>query len=82
MDSCRRNSKGGYLATALSDCDAAGPLAYTSYAMFGLAAAGAVVDTVLLLRGGRSSSSSTNDDTSVSWLWLPGGGGLAARGRF
>jgi hypothetical protein len=73
------------LKTANDDCNAARPLAYWSYAMFGIAAAGVVTDAVLLLirnNGGGSASSGGNDETSVGFAPLPGGGALTARGRF
>ncbi len=81
MNACNSDASNNRLATANTECNAAPPLAYTSYAMFGVALVGAAVDTFLILRSGGSSSSS-NDDSSVSFLWLPSGGGLAARGRF
>ena len=71
------------LGSANDNCNSARPLAYTSYAMFGVAAVGLAVDAVLIIlhRGGGESSS--GDDSSVSFMVLPGGGGgLTARGRF
>ncbi len=75
------------LGTASDECNAARPLAYTSYVMFGVAAAGAVTDALLLILRGSSSSGSSSgptDDTPppVGLLPLQGGGGLVARGRF
>jgi hypothetical protein len=78
------------LGTANEECNAARPLAYTSYAMFGVAAAAAVTDAlVLILRNSGSSSSSYGDEASdysdepsFGFVVLPGGGGLTARGRF
>jgi hypothetical protein len=71
------------LATANDECNSARPLAFTSYALLSVAAAGAAVDALLIIlkRGGGESSS--GDDGSVGFLLLPGGGGgLTARGRF
>ena len=71
------------LGTANDECNSARPLAYTSYAFFGLAAVGLAVDAVLVIlhRGGGESPS--GDDSSVGFMVLPGGGGgLTARGRF
>jgi hypothetical protein len=73
------------LKTANDDCNAARPLAYWSYAMFGIAAAGAATDAVLLLirnNGGGSASSGGNDEASLGFAPLPGGAALTARGRF
>ena len=81
MNACNTDAANSHLATANTECNSARPLAYTSYAMFGVALVGAAVDTFLLFRSGGSSASN-NDDSSVSFLWLPSGGGLAARGRF
>jgi len=82
MSACNTDaSKRNYL-TANSECDSARPLAYTSYAMFGLAAAGAAVDALLIILHNTGSSSSSRDDSPVGLLMLTNGGGLAARGRF
>ena len=82
MDTCNSKANGGYLASALSACNSAKPLAYTSYAMFGVAGAAAVVEGVLLYRVWSSGGGDSSDDTSVSLGWLPGGLSLSARGRF
>ena len=81
MNSCNSDAAKGLNKTALGECNSAPALAYTSYAMFGVAAVGVAVDAFLILRGGGVSSTSS-DDSSVGFLWLPGGGGLTARGRF
>jgi hypothetical protein len=70
------------LGTADEECNAAKPLAYWSYAMFGVAAAAAVTDAVLLLLRRGGSSPSGEEGTSVGFLPLPGGGAVTARGRF
>jgi hypothetical protein len=79
MSSCDTNATNGLLKSAQNDCDAAKPLAYASYALFGVAVAGIAVDTALFIL--RRSDKS--DDSSVGFMLLPGGGGaLTARGRF
>jgi len=71
------------LATANNECNSARPLAYTSYALFGVAAVGAAVDAVLIILHHKGGDSSSGDDSSVGFMLLPGGGGgLTARGRF
>jgi hypothetical protein len=81
MSACFADASKGDNKTANSECDSARPLAYTSYIMFGAAAAGATAEALLLLfhNGGLFSG---NDSSSVGLLLLPSGGGLAARGRF
>jgi len=79
MSSCNTNAKNNYLATANDQCNAAVPLAYMSYAMFGVATVGAAVDAIILW---RSASDGKGDDTQVSLQYLPGGAGVLARGRF
>jgi hypothetical protein len=71
------------LGTANDECNSARPLAYTSYALFSVAAVGAAVDAVLIILHRRGGESSSGDDSSVGFMLLPGGGGgLTARGRF
>jgi hypothetical protein len=71
------------LKTANAECDAARPRAFVSYAMFGIAAAGAVTDALLLiLRHNGNASSGSSDEASVGFAPLPGGGALTAHGRF
>ena len=81
MSACFADASKGDNKTANNECDSARPLAYTSYVMFGAAAAGATAEALLLLfhNGGVFSG---NDSSSVGLLLLPSGGGLAARGRF
>lgn len=81
MSTCNSQAADGNLATAKSACDSAKPAAYTSYAMFGVAGAAAVVEGVLVYRI-WSSGAASSGDTSVSLGWLPGGLSLSARGRF
>jgi tetratricopeptide (TPR) repeat protein len=83
MSTCTSKADGGYLAQAKAACDSAKPAAYTSYVMFGVAGAAAVVEGILLYRvWSRSSGGDSSDDTSVRLGWLPGGLSLSARGRF
>ncbi|MBN2573338.1 MAG: hypothetical protein JXP73_02120 [Deltaproteobacteria bacterium] len=83
MDTCRTDANNGLLATANDECNAARPMAYTSYALFSVAAAGAALDTVLIIlnrRGGESAGG--EEEYSFGPLLFPNGGGLTARGRF
>jgi hypothetical protein len=84
MDACRTDAASDdTLGRANDECNAARPMAYTSYALFGVAAAGVVTDAVLLiLHRRRGEASYEDDDASMGFLLLPGGGGLTARGRF
>lgn len=76
MESCRTTyQKEGSQPAAEGDCNSAKSLAYTSYALFGVGAAAAVVGTVLILRPTESS------DVSVR-LSPDGGLRLAWSGRF
>lgn len=80
MDSCNSKADRGDLAQAKSSCDSAKTEAYTSYAMFGVAGAAAVVEGILLYR--LWSKSDSSDSTSLSLGWTPGGLTVGARGRF
>ena len=82
MSACQADAGKGLNKRALDECNSAQPLAYTSYALFGVAAVGAAVDALLIILNNRSGESSSSDDSSVGFLLLPGGGGLSARGRF
>ncbi len=79
MDDCNSLADRNMLKSANDACDSARPLAYASYAMFGAAAAAAIVDSVLLIRGPSSDVIST----AMSVGWAPGMPlTLSARGRF
>jgi hypothetical protein len=82
MDTCRADAGNNDLAKANDECNAARPMAYTSYALFGLAGAGAALDAVLILLHRRSGGSSDDDEAFLHLVPLPGGGGLLARGKF
>lgn len=83
MDTCRTDASNGFLAKANSECDAARPMAYTSYALLSLAAAGIATDAVLIYLKHRSGGDSGGDEEAyLAPVVLPGGAGLMARGRF
>jgi hypothetical protein len=70
-------------SSALDTCDDAKPLAYGSYALFGVAGAAAVVGGVLLLwtpePGGASDDA---PEVALAPALLPGGAALVASGHF
>lgn len=82
MDTCKTDAKNGLYATANDECNAARPMAYTSYALFGVAAVGAALDTVLIILNRRGGESTVEEGYTYGLLLLPNGGGLTARGRF
>lgn len=84
MSSCRAEASKDppRLATANRECDAARPLAYWSYGMFGVAAVGVALDAVLLVVRHRGGSAGDDDDSSMSFMVVPNGAVLSARGRF
>jgi tetratricopeptide (TPR) repeat protein len=79
MTSCRDYATNQQLETAQNECNAAKPLAYWSYAMFGITAAGAALEGFLIW---SQRSRQPTDDASVYLEWLPGGGAVVARGKF
>jgi hypothetical protein len=81
MSSCQADANSNLLATADSECNAARPMAYTSYVLFGVAGVGIALDAVLIILH-RTGGGSSDDDSSVGFMLLPNGGGLSARGRF
>jgi hypothetical protein len=85
MHTCRTDAGNKDYAKANDECNAAKPMAWTSYALFGVAGAGIALDAVLIIlhhRGGDDSASG-GGDSNVGFMLLPGGGGgLTARGRF
>lgn len=84
MSACEADASKGLNKTANQECDDARPLAYASYAMFGVAAAGVVTDALLLIlrNNGSGSSSSSGDEARLRLVPLPGGAALSAHGRF
>ena len=60
MSDCRSLAAAGKLDDSNSACDAAKPRAYTSYALFGVAAAAAIADGILLLMSDDKKSSSVS----------------------
>jgi hypothetical protein len=84
MSACQTDAKNpALLGRANDECNSARPLAYTSYAFFGVAAVGLAVETVLIILHRVGGESSSGEDSSVGFMVLPGGGGgLTARGRF
>jgi chemotaxis protein histidine kinase CheA len=79
MDDCNSLDRQNMLKSANDACDGARPLAYGSYALFGVTALAAITDSVLLFRG------PSNDviSTAMSLGWAPGMPlTLSARGRF
>jgi hypothetical protein len=83
MDTCRTDANNLQFAKANEECNAARPMAYTSYALLGVAAAGLALDTVLIILKRTGDGDSGDDDSdTVGFLLVPGGGGLTARGRF
>jgi hypothetical protein len=82
MDTCRTDANNLQYAKANEECNAARPMAYTSYALMGVAAAGLALDTVLIILKRTGGDSGGDDSGNVGLILVPGGGGLTARGRF
>ncbi len=83
MSTCQADADKNLLKSANDACESAAPLAYTSYAMFGIAAAGVVTEALLLiLRHTSAGSSAGEDEAALNVVPLPGGAALAAHGRF
>lgn len=76
MADCRRLASSNNIVGARGACDRARPFAYTSYVLFGTAAAAAIADGVLIWTHRREPVE------SVSLLPLSGGAALIASGRF
>lgn len=82
MSACQTDAAKGSLGTANNECESAKPLAYTSYAMFAIAAAGAATDALLLILR-QNDGPSRREEASLGIAPLLGGGAaLTARGRF
>jgi hypothetical protein len=82
MDTCRTDADNGFLKKANSECDAARPMAYTSYALLSLAAAGIATDAVIIYLKRRGGGSDSDEEAYLAPVLLPGGAGVLARGRF
>jgi hypothetical protein len=83
MSTCQTDAANpSLLGSANAACNSARPLAYTSYVMFGLAAAGAATEAVLLILHHYSGAASGTDEASLGVLPLPGGAALSAHGSF
>jgi tetratricopeptide (TPR) repeat protein len=65
---------------ALGSCDDAKPLAYTSYALFGVAGAAGVASALLFYAS--SSRGAADEAPDVALAPMPGGAALVATGRF
>jgi tetratricopeptide (TPR) repeat protein len=79
MEDCRAQANRG--ESFESTCDAAKPLAYGSYALFGVAAAAAVTDA-LLLTVFHKDGGSEGAERRLSAAPLPGGAAVYGRFRF
>jgi len=83
MSDCCSQWKTQMSSSALDTCDDAKPLAYTSYALFGVAGAAAVVGSVLILWTPETAGPSDEaPEVSLAPALLPGGAALMASGHF
>jgi hypothetical protein len=82
MSACYSEWKNTMTAGALDKCDAAKPLAYGSYVLFGAAGAAAVASGVLLLWTPEAAPAEEGSDVALAPALLPGGAALVATGRF
>jgi|GEM_PF-1201727 len=83
MSACQADANNNQLENALAECNAARPMAYTSYALFAAAGVGVALDAVLILLNRRSDDSADDEEeASLDLMLLPNGGGILARGRF
>jgi tetratricopeptide (TPR) repeat protein len=78
MDDCNALAKKGQIEAASTACDAAKPRAYASYALFGVAAAAVVADSLLLFLMHEP----TDEGTKISAAPLPGGALVSGHWRF
>jgi hypothetical protein len=82
MSDCYSQWKTMMSSSALDRCDDAKPLAYTSYALFGVAGAAAVVGSVLILWTPETAGpSDESSEVSLAPAVLPGGAALVASGH-
>jgi hypothetical protein len=83
MSDCYSQWKAMLGSKALDSCDSAKPLAYSSYALFGVAGAAAVVGGALYLTLPESPAApEESSDVVLGPALLPGGAALVASGRF
>jgi hypothetical protein len=83
MNDCYSQWKASMTASALNRCDDAKPLAYTSYALFGVAGAAAVVSGALFLSMPEAPGAPEEaSEVALGPAPLPGGAALVASGRF
>jgi hypothetical protein len=83
MSDCYSQWRAKMSSSALDTCDDAKPFAYTSYALFGVAGAAAVVGSVLLLwTPDLSRASDEGPEVGLAPTLVPGGGGFVASGHF
>jgi hypothetical protein len=78
MDDCNALAKNRQFDLAAAACDAAKPRAYASYALFGVAAAAVVADSLLLFLMHEP----TDEGARLSAAPLPGGALLSGHWRF
>jgi hypothetical protein len=82
MNTCYSQWSAHMSSGALDNCDAAKPLAYTSYALFGVAGAAGIASAALLLWIPEPSAASDKPALALAPALVPGGAGLLASGRF
>jgi hypothetical protein len=83
MSDCYAQWKASMTSSALDRCDDAKPLAYSSYALFGLGGAAAVVSGALFLSMPETSAAPDEaPEVALGPALLPGGAALVASGRF
>jgi hypothetical protein len=83
MNDCYTQWKASMSPSALDRCDAAKPLAYASYALFGVTGAAAVVSGALFLSMPEAAGApEESPEVALGPALLPGGAALVASGRF
>jgi hypothetical protein len=83
MDTCYSQWKATMSPRALDHCDDAKPLAYTSYALFGVAGAAGAVSALLFLSTAEfAGTSEEGPEVALAPAPLPGGAALVASGHF